>query len=106
MAEKKERGPFRRTRRYREIIASSLTEREFKVLVRRLYSMGIEGDVRAVKELLDRMLGPSISIDIVQRIHEMEQMLGIGAKENAASVEGVLPPAPALPQAEVPHDPN
>ena len=58
--------------RLRSTLLTAVTQKDMRAIVRKLVGMSIAGDVPAARVLLDRALGPSIELDILQRLEILE----------------------------------
>ncbi len=64
----------RRTAEIRKVIMSAVSNEDLHALMRTLVNRGIDGDVMAAKEVLDRLLGKSVAHVITEQ-HDERTML-------------------------------
>ena len=58
-----------------------MTPQDLRDVVAALLARAKAGEVAAVKELLQRLLGPPVELDLLERIEALEQRLADVAKE-------------------------
>lgn len=69
-------NPFgRRMNRLRAAMFRAVTPKDFEEVVAALLREAKGGDVAAIREVVDRMLGKSEAIDLIARIEELETLL-------------------------------
>ncbi|GAB6186678.1 hypothetical protein [Thermopirellula anaerolimosa] len=73
-------GPGRPKKRYgavelRKAVLQAVTPEELASIVRVLFSRAMEGDVAAAREVLNRVLGPPVEVDLVERLEELENAI-------------------------------
>ncbi len=56
---------------------TAVTEDELTDIVKKLVELALEGNVQAAKEVLDRCLGKPIEADLIERLDQLEQQMGI-----------------------------
>lgn len=61
--------------RLRAELLRAVTPEDMREVIRALVGLAKSGDVRAIKELLDRVLGKPVEADLVARIEELETLL-------------------------------
>jgi hypothetical protein len=64
--------------RLRTALLSAVTERDMREVIVRLVQLSKDGDVRAIKELLDRTLGKPQELDLLERLEQLEAQLAQG----------------------------
>ncbi len=56
-------------------------------IMEKVVAMSKQGDIAAIKEYFSRLLGPSVAVDIIERIEKLESRAGIknsnGKEKNA-----------------------
>lgn len=72
----------RKVHRLRSALLRAVTPDDVRDVLTALLNQAKAGDVAAAKEFLSRVFGPVVSIDLVQRVAELEAELGI-AQANA-----------------------
>ena len=65
----------RRVARLRAALLRSVTPEDIVDVARALLAQAKEGDVAAAKELLQRLLGPPVELDLIERLEAMERRL-------------------------------
>jgi hypothetical protein len=73
----------RRVSLLRATLLTSVTPGDLKEVVAALLAQAKAGDVAATKELLQRLLGPPVELDLIERLEVLERRL-----EDAASRTG------------------
>ncbi|GAB4127846.1 MAG: hypothetical protein Kow0040_01870 [Thermogutta sp.] len=73
-------GPGRPKKRYsavelRKAVLQAITPEELASIVRVLFSRAMEGDVAAAREVLNRILGPPVEVDLLERIEQLERAI-------------------------------
>ncbi len=58
--------------RLREAGWKAIKPAEIKAVYRKLLEMALAGDVPAARLLLDRLLGPAVEVDLLERIEQLE----------------------------------
>ena len=71
----------RRVARLRAELLRAVTPQDLRDVVAALLARAKAGEVAAVKELLQRLLGPPVELDLLERIEALEQRLADVAKE-------------------------
>ena len=64
--------------RLRTALLSAVSERDMREVIVRLVQLAKDGDVRAIKELLDRTLGKPQELDLLERLEQLEAQLAQG----------------------------
>ncbi len=57
----------------RAALLDAVTPEQVKQVVRALVDAAVKGQVAAAKVLLDRLLGPPVSVDLIERIEALEE---------------------------------
>ncbi|MEM6852843.1 MAG: hypothetical protein AAF593_00355 [Planctomycetota bacterium] len=65
----------KRVSELRAALLDAVTVEDLREVVASLTRTAKEGDTQAVKVLLDRLLGPSVPLDIVERLEALESRL-------------------------------
>lgn len=60
----------------RSALFEAVTPEDIRDVISALVTQARAGDVASIKELLQRLLGPPVDIDILDRIEGLEQMIG------------------------------
>ncbi len=69
-------NPFaRHVGQLRSALLEAVTAEDMRVVASKLVELAKSGDVRAIKELLDRVLGRPQEADLIERIEALEQAL-------------------------------
>ena len=72
----------RRVARLRSELLRAVTPQDLREVVAALLAKAKAGEIAAVKELLQRLLGPPVELDLLQRIEALEASLAeVQAKE-------------------------
>ena len=58
--------------RLRRAMLSAVTPEDISEIIRVLVSLAKSGDLTAAKIVLDRVLGPSVPADLIERLEELE----------------------------------
>jgi hypothetical protein len=56
-------------------LLAAVTVRDVRDVARALLRSAKEGDVAAARELLQRLLGPPVELDLLERMHALEQTI-------------------------------
>ncbi len=59
----------------RSALLAAVTEKDMRAIAAKLVTLAKGGDVRAIRELFDRVLGKSQEADLVERIERLEAYL-------------------------------
>jgi len=59
----------------RVALLGSVSTTELKLVIKRLVTEAKAGDIAAAKVLLDRLLGPPVAVDLLERIEQIEATL-------------------------------
>ena len=54
---------------------NAVTEDDIRALVERLLELAKSGELRAIKEVLDRTLGRPVEADLLERLEQLETLL-------------------------------
>lgn len=57
---------------FRSALLEAVKEKDVKDIVKRLLKQALEGNTAACKILLDRLLGPPVQADILERLERLE----------------------------------
>ena len=66
--------------RLRAEMLNAVTPDDMRAIVSRLVELAKGGDVRAIKEVLDRTLGRPQETDFIERLEAIETALAVGGK--------------------------
>ena len=66
----------RRVARLRAELLRAVSPQDLREVVAALLARAKAGEIGAVKELLQRLLGPPVELDLLQRIEDLEGRLG------------------------------
>ncbi|MBP7936333.1 MAG: hypothetical protein KA354_16965 [Phycisphaerae bacterium] len=64
----------------RSVLLRTVKASDLKEMVRKLVSAAKDGDTVAAREVLNRLLGPAIQVDILQRLEDVEARLSGGVE--------------------------
>ena len=59
----------------RAALLSSVSEEDMREVIAKLVELAKSGDTRAIRELLDRVLGRPVEADLIERIAQLEALL-------------------------------
>jgi len=59
----------------RKTLLAAVTPKDLRDVVRSLLNQAKEGNIAAVRELLSRLLGPPVEVDILARLEALEEKL-------------------------------
>ena len=59
----------------RSALMAAVTPKDMRAVAAKLIQMARDGDIRAIKELLDRTLGKPQETDLIERLERVEQLL-------------------------------
>src|SRR4051812_22732342 len=65
----------RRVARLRAELLRAVTPQDLREVVAALLAKAKAGEVAAIKELLERLLGPPVELDLLQRMEDLERNL-------------------------------
>jgi len=69
-------NPFaKHVARLRAVLFEAVTPADLKDVVTALLNQAKAGDVASIKELLQRLLGPPVELDFVERLDALEQQI-------------------------------
>ena len=69
-------NPFAKTiNRLRGVLLNAITESDMRDVVMTLVEKARGGDIGAIKVLLDRLLGPPVSADLLARLENLEEKI-------------------------------
>ena len=70
-------NPFaHKVNKLRAALLEEVTEKNIRAILKNVVKQAEQGDLAAVKILLDRIFGPPIPADIIQRLEDLEQTMG------------------------------
>lgn len=67
-------GPGQRVAKLREALLRAVTPVDMAAMVKKLITMAKGGDVPAAKLVIERVLGPAMPADILERIEALENL--------------------------------
>ncbi len=70
------RPPAASVHEHRAALVNAVTPDDIRAVARMLVDRALEGDVAAAKLLMERVFGPPIAADVLERIAELEAVLG------------------------------
>lgn len=71
-------NPHARTvNKLRTAMLKAVSEDDLTRIVKQLVKLAVEGNVPAAKEVLDRCLGKPVEADLIERLDQLEQSLGV-----------------------------
>ncbi len=77
-------NPFgKRVANLRKALMDAVTEDDLTEVVESLIAKAKSGDIAAIKVLFDRLFGPPIAADVVERIERLEQQIMGGGKDGS-----------------------
>ncbi|OPZ98886.1 MAG: hypothetical protein BWY71_01136 [Planctomycetes bacterium ADurb.Bin412] len=59
----------------RKTLLTAVTPKDLQAVVKALLNQAKEGNIAAVRELLSRLLGPPVEVDILARLEALEERL-------------------------------
>lgn len=72
------RPPAASVHEHRAALVNAVTPNDVKRVVRVLLDKALSGDIQAARILLDRLLGPPLPVDVIERIEELETRFTAG----------------------------
>ena len=70
-------NPFaRKVNKLRAALLQEVSEKNIRAILKNVVKQAEQGDLAAVKILLDRIFGPPIPADLIQRLEELERTIG------------------------------
>jgi len=70
-------NPFaHKVNKLRAALLQEVSEKNIRAILKNVVKQAEQGDLAAVKILLDRIFGPPIPADLIQRLEELEQTIG------------------------------
>ena len=66
----------KRVQRLRAALLEAVTEQDIQDIVATLVSAAKNGDTVAAREVLDRTIGKSVQTDMLQRVEQLEKLIG------------------------------
>jgi len=70
------RPPAASVHLHRAALVNAVTPDDIRAVARMLVDRALEGDVGAAKLLMERLFGPPVAADVLERIAELEQIIG------------------------------
>jgi hypothetical protein len=70
--------------RLRSALLDAVTPADIRAVVKALLAQARGGDVPAIRELLQRLLGPPVELDVLERLDRLEERLAQAQKEQGA----------------------
>ena len=64
-----------RVAKLRAALLNAVSEEDMREVIAKLVELAKSGDTRAIKELLDRVLGRPVEADLIERIGQLEALL-------------------------------
>ncbi len=71
----------RRVARFRSALLKAVTPADVREVVATLLAQAKSGDVPAIRELFQRLLGPPVELDMIERLEALEQRLDDAQEE-------------------------
>lgn len=65
----------KRAWQFRNALLEEITNEDIRRIVRRLIDSAVGGDVQAAKTIFERVMGPCVSFDLLEKIEELEEVL-------------------------------
>ena len=65
----------KRVARLRAALLNAVSEEDMREVIAKLVELAKSGDTRAIRELLDRVLGRPVEADLIERIAQLEALL-------------------------------
>lgn len=75
------RPPAASVHLHRAALVNAVTPNDVAAVARMLVDKALEGDVAAAKLLFERLFGPPVASDVLERIAELEAVLGGDLRE-------------------------
>ena len=70
-------NPFaHKVNKLRAALLQEVSEKSIRAILKNVVKQAEQGDLAAVKILLDRIFGPPIPADLIQRLEELERTIG------------------------------
>jgi len=70
-------NPFaHKVNKLRAALLQEVSEKNIRAILKNVVKQAEQGDLAAVKILLDRIFGPPIPADLIQRLEELERTIG------------------------------
>ncbi|MCL2639919.1 MAG: hypothetical protein FWD53_03645 [Phycisphaerales bacterium] len=66
----------------RAAMLEAITPKKIKAVVDKLIAQALEGNVMAAKEVLERSIGKTEALDLIERLERLEQAIAIFEKGN------------------------
>lgn len=69
-------NPFaHKVNKLRAALLQEVSEKNIRAILKNVVKQAEQGDLAATKILLDRVFGPAVAVDLIQRLEELEQKL-------------------------------
>ncbi len=65
----------KRVARLRGLLLNAVSDEDLKAVVNKLVEQAKAGDMAAIRELLQRLLGPPVELDFTERLEALETMI-------------------------------
>jgi hypothetical protein len=75
----------RKVQQLRSALLRGVTATDVRAVVKKLIELAKAGDVAAAREVLARLFGPAVGIDLEARIAKLENLLGAQSDEHTVS---------------------
>jgi hypothetical protein len=72
----------RKVAQLRQTLVSAVSATDLRDVVKKLVAMAKDGDVQAIRLLLDRLLGPVLPADVQQDLADMKEQIQVSSQEN------------------------
>ncbi len=70
-------NPFAsKVNKLRAALLEEVTEKNIRAILKNVVKQAEQGDLAAVKVVLDRVFGPPLPADIIQRLEDLERTIG------------------------------
>lgn len=69
-------NPFAsKVNKLRAVLLEEVKEKNLRAIIRSLVAQAEGGDLAATKILLDRVFGPAVAVDLIQRLEDLERTI-------------------------------
>jgi hypothetical protein len=65
--------------KFRAVLLEAVSQKDLREVVKKLIELAKSGDTQAIRLLLDRLLGPPIELDILDRLEKLQKQLASGS---------------------------
>ncbi len=65
----------RRVGQLRAVLLGAVTDEDLKAVIAALLNQAKAGDIASIRELLQRLLGPPVELDFIERMEALEQRI-------------------------------